>query len=81
MKLYPNIRRWVDLRLAGGVITDWNLLVLVGVLPAFGVTIFGRWWWIPAGLFLTGWIAFVGWRAWRLFKTGLVDSDATDPKG
>lgn len=78
MKLYRIIRRWVDLRLAGGVITDWNLLVLVGVLPAFGVIIFGQWWWIPSGLFLAGWVAFVGWRARRMFKTGLVDSDVSD---
>ena len=78
MNLYLTIRRWVDLRLAGGVITDWNLLVLVGVAPAFGVLFLGKWWWVPAGLFLAGWAGFVTWRAWRMFKTGLVDTDRSD---
>jgi hypothetical protein len=78
LSLYLSIRRWVDLRLAGGLITDWNLLVLVGVLPAFGVAIFGKWWWIPSGLFLASWVGFVIWRAWRMFKTGLVDTDKSE---
>ena len=77
------IRHWVDMRLAGSTIADFNLLLLVAVLPAFGVAFLGDWWWWPSGLFLVCWLAFVGWRAWRLFKTGLVDSDASDltPKG
>ena len=71
-------RRWVDAKLAGSPLVDWNWLLLVAVLPAFAVAFVGDWWWWAFGVFLAAWTAFVGWRAWRLFKTGLVDSDASD---
>ena len=78
LDLYRIVRRWVDRRLAGSPQTDWNLLVLVAVLPLFGVAIVGEWWWIPSGLFLASWVVFIGWRVWRMFKTGLVDTENTD---
>lgn len=76
MHLYRSIPRWVDKVLSDMV--QARLLVLVGVLPLFGVPLIGNWWWIPPGLFLAVWVAFVSWRAWRLFKTGIVDSEKSD---
>jgi hypothetical protein len=45
--------------------------------PVLGIFIFGHWWafYIPFGVAAC---AFVLWRAWRLFKTGIVGSEKSD---
>jgi hypothetical protein len=54
------------------------LVSLVAVLPFVGLVVFGGWWLIPAAVLLAIWLAFVVWRAWWIFKTGLLDADEDD---
>ena len=77
MRAYLRLRRWVD-EMQTGDLYSGKLLYVIGALPMFGVPIIGEWWWIPSWVFLVAWSAFITWRAWRIFKTGLVDSDSSD---
>lgn len=83
MSIYRRIRLWIDTKVGEGTGFD-RILVVIGVAPMFLVPVIGPWWWIPSSVFLAGWVAFIAWRAWWIFKTGLIDADETDwiePKG
>ena len=75
MPAFEALCRWTDASMAND---SGRLLALGIVAPVSGVAIFGEWWWVPYGLFAAIALAFAAWRAWRLFKTGIIGSDKAD---
>ncbi len=78
MTAYWRLRRFVDRDLAPQTGRPGTFVVLIAVLPFFGVSFIGDRWWIPSILFLAVWLGFATYGFWWVLRTGLIDADRTD---
>jgi hypothetical protein len=78
MTAYQRLRRFVDRDLGRQAGRPGTFVVVIAVLPFFGVPLIGSWWWIPSLLFLAVWLGFVAYRLWWVLRTGLIDADRRD---
>lgn len=75
MQVFKALCRWID----GSLATDSGRTVALAIIsPLLGVVIVGGWWWALYVPFAVASCAFVLWRAWQLFKTGIIGSEKSD---